>query len=431
LPKEQSLAPCEILHIDTEKSQEFFGRFKCSEQEKSNCQEYVSTVFGRCCANHGGEVRHWEGDGGFALFRAAKDTGKSIAAAREFLAELQALTLQTASTLGKEANPAEARRRFRIKAHFGLVYLNDSGVDAGRAADFDAFLKNERKLAPLTDELFITDKLWEQLSNRARDQFVQHAPKRSYGRLKTALHRLKAEFRPPQAPIPFARGEMSSGETAFLKSQLDNQLLVASARNIITTTLMREMAETNTRAFSGEKLRDLTIQSIHYYLRNVSLSPEFNLVYWRIAPATNRLRSVFAYPPRAASKSREVDCDDTRYQVARAFISGQPIITEDVVESRNLRDWLDFDQAQADRGRGLYSSMQLPVYRATNDLGKYTKKKVMGVLSIDCDKPGFFQRKNSDLWRLSFIGFLANLALAEQMNLPQVHQHSDPGGSDE
>ncbi|MBJ7442690.1 MAG: hypothetical protein JHD35_27215 [Sphingopyxis sp.] len=94
-----------------------------------------------------------------------------------------------------------------------------------------------------------------------------------------------------------------------------------------------------------------------------------------------------------------------------------------------MREWLDFDQAQADRDRGLYSSMQLPVYRATNDLGKFTKKKVMAVLSIDCDKPGFFQPKNSDLWRLSFIGFLANLALAEQMNLPNVHPHLDPGGS--
>lgn len=325
MPKNHSLVPCEILHIDTEKSQEFFGRFKCSEQEKSNCQEYVSDVFAKCCANHGGEVRHWEGDGGFALFRAAKDSGRSIAAAREFLAELQALTFQTASTLGKEANPEEARRRFRIKAHFGLVYLNDAGVDAGRAADFDAFLKNERKLAPLTDELFITDKLWEQLGNRARDQFVQHAPKRSYGSLKTALHRLKAEFGPSQAPIPFALGEMSSGETAFLKSQLDNQLLISSARNIITTTLMREMAETNTRSFSADKLRDLTLHSIHYYLRNVSPSPEFNLVYWRLVPTApaNRLKSVLVYPSRGVFKSRVVDCDDTRYQVARAFISGR------------------------------------------------------------------------------------------------------------
>jgi hypothetical protein len=40
----------------------------------------------------------------------------------------------------------------------------------------------------------------------------------------------------------------------------------------------------------------------------------------------------------------------------------------------------------------------------------------MAVLSVDSNKPDLFMKEELDLWIEDFVGFLANLALAEQLN---------------
>jgi hypothetical protein len=333
----RELLPCEILHIDAVKSQEFFGRFNSSEQEKSDCQRLVFDLFTKCCQAHEGFVPSWQGDGGHAFFPANRRSGNSISAARDFLAELPSLALQTSTMLGKRSTLESARRRFRVKGHFGLIYFSGTPeIDAGSAQAFDAFIKNERELAPIADELFITDQLLERLSGDVRDQFVNHREARNYGLLFTALHRLKTPA--PKSPkLPVADGEMTPGERLFLRSQVDTLSLITSARNLITVGLMQDLAEKNSAELTPESVRDLTIQSVAHYLRADHPYQDFRLVLWRLIrgdDGPDRLRKILSYPDTFPFFQREVDADDLRFQVSRAFSVGSPMITQDVAESR-------------------------------------------------------------------------------------------------
>ena len=82
------------------------------------------------------------------------------------------LAQQTATTLGRRIEPDAARRKFRIKAHFGLVRItSDAKFDAASPTVLDAFLKHERYFAPVPDELFITEQLLDQLGSAEKSRF--------------------------------------------------------------------------------------------------------------------------------------------------------------------------------------------------------------------------------------------------------------------
>lgn len=53
-------------------------------------------------------------------------------------------------------------------------------------------------------------------------------------------------------------------------------------------------------------------------------------------------------------------------------------------------------------------------------IGHLLVKEPLGVLSIDADKLDFFLSDELDLWTQDFVGYLANLALAEHIRRAEV-----------
>jgi hypothetical protein len=155
----RGLQPCEILHVDTVSSQDFFKKLRASPADKKECQGLLLAMFSNCCKQFGGTVsKNWLGDGGHAFFPVTTRAGNSIDAARAFIAGIPILAQQTATILDSGVKADEARRRFRIKAHFGNIYAHDDPyVASAHPHHLDAFLKNEKEFAPIPDELFITD----------------------------------------------------------------------------------------------------------------------------------------------------------------------------------------------------------------------------------------------------------------------------------
>lgn len=416
---ESGLQAVEILHIDTVDSQEFFQKARANPAEKSACQKLLFDAFSSCCRLEGGfTAKNWAGDGGHAFFPARDASGRSVRAARRFINDLPNLTQQTATALGRGTRPELASRRFRIKAHFGLVNLTADGrFDSGHSAHFDAFLKHEKRLAPIPNELFITDQLLEQLGAVERDMFKEYRKAESYGALQTGLHRLSAiisNHGRNVLAVELQPSDITPAEWRYLRSELRAQRMNTAARNSITIGLMHEIAESPHSGVQSEALTRLTIRALYRYLKAIYPEQRFKVTFWRVSDQS--LVKIATYPGGRSMTQRTVTLSDRQYAVTRAYRSRSPVVTESVNESRLTNEWIDFDESQREPARGLESALQVPVYWSSNTVeDDFEDKELLGALSIDCDRPDFFMNAEVEQWTDDFVGFLANLALAEHI----------------
>jgi len=324
---------------------------------------------------------------------------------------------QTITTLGGPSIPAEAaRRRFRIKAHFGLVVLTADGrFDAGQSEAFDAFLKNERELAPVPDEFFITDKLLEQLGVAEKQLFETYKEAQDYDSLRTALYRLKS--------IPSSHGrnilektelpkDFTDSEWRYLRTHVITQRQNVIARNHITIGLINSAREQ--KKFTKELLTKLSIRGINNFL-HTAYPYNFNFTIWRpVKNGSLELEKVFQYPKPQVFTPRRVSLDRTEYQVVRAWKSCRPVVTQCVSAARISGEWVDFDDAQKAPARCLHGAIQFPIYFSKKEPGLVVRQ-ILAVLSIDTDKPDLFLNDELDMWTDDLVGYLANLALAEHL----------------
>ncbi|HEY5238493.1 MAG TPA: hypothetical protein VIJ62_08950 [Rhizomicrobium sp.] len=429
---EEGLQAVEVLHIDTMDSYKFFVRLGVNSAEKCDCQKLLENIFSECVQKYGGWVAtNWQGDGGHAFFPARLQSGNSVKAAKEFISKLPILARQTTAIVGHQGSePGISTRRFRVKAHFANVYLagGDSRFDAAPAAEFDAFIKFEKQLAPVPDELFITDQLKDQLGSSAKQQFKEYRKKQAYGALQTAVHHLTAQ------PIEHARKildvqrpqDLTDSEWHYLRTQIAAQKLNVAARNSITAGLIDFVSDPkNNGQITHDIVRRLTLTALYDYLRVVYPLHEFHLTVWNSIEIDGQiyLSNVASYPDSAVTHERRVKANDMRYQVVRTFQTCNPSVTKCVSEARIDGSWIDFDDAQADHSRGLNSALEIPIYMRVNRTGK---KEPLGVLSLDSDKPDLFVREELDLLTDDLIGFLANLALAEHIRITPLGKLADP-----
>ena len=409
--RREGLQLVEILHIDTEGSQEFFTKLEVSAAEKCECQRLLFNLFSQCCQQFGGAVASWQGDGGHAFFPVGYKSGNSIQAARDFISKLSVLAQQTATTLGRRVTPDTARRKFRIKAHFGTIFFAaNPGLDSGPSSELDAFLKYEKELAPFVDELFITEQLRAQLGGPERSLFQRHKEAAPYGSLSTALYRMQWQ------PKDRARNILEAGrspkditdsEWQFLKSHILSQRMNVTARNSITTGLIKLISDPQSRGqITHAGLTTVTIRALYNYLRAVYLHHAFHIAVWRPVqhdePAC--LEKIASYPTKQPPGRVLVSLDDARYRMVRAFNSCSPVVTSCVDEARLNGEWVDHDASEADRSHGLHSALQLPIYRTKKQVGEYAEKETMGVLSVDSDKPDFFMKEEVDVWTEDLVG---------------------------
>lgn len=420
---QEGLQPVEILHIDTQGSQEFFTELGVNDSEKCDCQRILFELFSLCCQQYGGYVAaNWAGDGGHAFFPATHKSGQLIQAAKEFLSKVPVLAQQTATTLGRRIDPQDAQRKFRIKGHFGLVRITaDAKFDAASAAVLDAFLKNERELAPVPDELFITDQLYQQLGSAEKSRFKLHRACRQYGSLVTGLYRLESQptnhARSLLLQVAQAPAQITESEWDYLVKQIRGQAMNVIARNSITVGLTRHVANLANGSIDFRIMEKLAMRALYNYLKAMYPQRQFHLALWKqtAIDGIEYLKKTAIYPTTPKMIERQVRTDEITNQAVIAFVSCAPAVTQCVAESRISGDWLDFDATQEAPIRGLQSAIQLPIYRPKNRVGETIIKETLGVLSVDTDKPDFFLVEEVDLWTEDFRGYLANLALAEHI----------------
>src|ERR1700733_7358486 len=163
---------CELLHIDTEDSQKFFIDHKATDPEKCDCQRALEDLFTLCCRSFGGQVK-FQGDGGIAYFDVSNFGGGSVRAAEMFFAELPKLHKQIERLLPRRK---VRHQRYRLKGHFGRVYFDKHRKHATSDAKvIDSFVKKERSIAVLTDQLYITHELLNALAPEMQAKFSQAA----------------------------------------------------------------------------------------------------------------------------------------------------------------------------------------------------------------------------------------------------------------
>jgi hypothetical protein len=407
----------EILHIDTEDSQGFFMNHHATDPEKCECQKALEETFTLCCRTFGGRVRSpIEGDGAIAYFDTAKFSGGSVRAAEKFLAELPKLHKQIERLL---PNRKVSRQHFRIKAHFGSIYFDRSHKrQASRPEVIDSLVKNEKQIAPLADQLFITEELLTTLDSKLKTRFVPASRRRQFGKLTTVIHRLKNRPAAFLTPLPIGgkrKNDITPKELNFLKRSLTTQVRLMTARNIITNTLTKRMASQR-RPLRSTDLVAATLEGMHSFLVSdyEDTTDKFNVTFWRpdsvVKPT--RLQKQYSYPERGSS--RKVSLRENKFQVVRSFIDCTAIFHEDVRASATNREWVYFDPQQAKR-RNLCSAVQFPVYRQKKEVGERQEKEVLGVLSIDTNCPEFFHPEDASLWIDRVKGFLVNLALSQKL----------------
>ncbi len=393
--------PAEILLIDTVESRDFFARLGVSSVEKADCQTLLLDAFSTSCQNAGGILGSWAGDGGFALFSAERDSGNAIRAARNFISNIPWLNQQTKRALGDRVSPDDAQRRFRIAAHFGLVNFNAQQTATSSSSQLDDFIKYERHWAPVSDELFITEQLRDQLQGPQKEIFERFRNRETHGTLTSALYRM---------PL----GGLTSAEQRHLVRHIYSQKLNIAARDSITVGLIEQAAN---GSIGRDELSSLTIRTLYNYLTVDRKPHRFQLTLWRrlLDPATNLtigLERAMSYPSTSVA-ARTVSLDQSQYQVVRAFLTGSPIATPSVNAARLQGDWADFDLTD---GRvDMLSSLQVPIYRVRPQVGGFSQRDMRGILSIDSDKPDLFVEQEVGFWLDELTGFLANLALAEHL----------------
>ncbi len=376
---EEGLQPVEVLHIDTVNSQNFFAKLGVNASEKCDCQKLLENLFSECVQRYGGWVAtNWQGDGGHAFFPAKFQTGNSVKAANEFISKLSILSRQTAAIVGRQGpETGFTTRRFRVKAHFANVYLagGDSRFDAAPAAEFDAFLKHEKQLAPVPDELFITDQLREQLGSAAKQKFKKYGEKQDYDSLQTSIYHLTSEPTEHARPILDVQRpqDLTDSEWHYLRSQITAQKLNVAARNSITSGLIKFVSDQNSDGqITHDLVRRLTLTALYDYLRVVYPLHEFRLAIWNPIEIEGQiyLHKVAGYPTGETIHDRRVKVTDMRYQVVRAFQTCNPAVTKCVNELRLDGSWIDFDDSQADHSRGLNSALEIPIYKRIEWIGK-------------------------------------------------------------
>ena len=281
---------------------------------------------------------------------------------------------------------------------------------SGRAQHFDDFLKLEKEFAPISNQLFITKLLWDQLGAAEKKLFVEHRNEREYGAIRTALYRMRAST--THDPIRIVQGHLTNlteGEWHYLREHLRAKTLNVAARNEITVGLIEEAAVTG-GSLTRTTMTNLTLSALHHYLTLVYPDQQFRVALWRPnAESTDLIRAQWQPPESFATRS--VRLDDPRYQVVRAFHSFSPLVTACLDEARLRGQWQLFDTPAANL-IPVQSSIQMPIFRSKpNQMGKEAK----AVLSVDCDKPDFFMPDAIGTWSNELIGFLANLSLAEHL----------------
>lgn len=414
----------EILFIDTAGSRKLYQSAKLNSAEKAKAQGLLKEQFREACAKHDGEIRAWNGDGGFAFFssRIESEFGGAVEAAKDFLKSIPHLDAQTALAF----DVPEFTRSVRITAHRGEIFIpGDASLDSANPENFDDFIKGEKKFAPENDELFITSQLYSALSANIKRGFQYHE-KVKFGSLSTDIYRLK------KTPIKkthdiFKLGDelskITQAEWNYLKGQIIAHSRNVAARNEITKGLIRRVWQT--RKISNEDILELTLDSLHAYLCLTFQKYKFRITYWRYSKEKNGDEFLtiagHRYPKEEniSSPSRKVSIKDQQYQVCRAFRNKEALATPSVVSARNTKPklWFDFYNGQANKKRHLASAMQIPVYHRNE-----ANEKIMhGVLCLDSDKMDTFLQEEIPLWTEELIGYLANISLSESMHQLDVN----------
>jgi hypothetical protein len=420
---------CELLHIDTQDSQKFFLDHKATHEQKCECQKVLEDIFTVCCRSFGGRVRFNGGDGGLAYFDAGKFSGGSIRAAERFFSELPELSKQTARVL--HVAKLQRVQRFRLKGHFGPVYIDaDRQHLASAATVIDSFVKKERNIAPLSDQLYITDELLNVLGSHTQSKFSRtSARKQKFGHLSTTIHRLRK--RPPDSlpKPPNLKGrrvsrkvDITRAELNYLKRSVETQVISTAARNSITIGLTRRLA-TERRAMRSTDLVQATLEGFHAFLVSAcsEITETFNVTFWqpnRLVEPTH-LRKQWGFPKMGPK--RTISLQEDQFQVVRSFTECTAIFHEDVRAAAANREWVSFDPQQGKRGRNLFSAVQFPIYRNRNEIGKRLDREQLGVLSIDTNCPEFFHPEDAALWTDRIKGFLVNLALSQVLEHPRLN----------
>lgn len=409
----------EILFIDTAGSRKLYQSAKLNSAEKAKAQGLLKEQFREACAKHGGEIRAWNGDGGFAFFssRIESEFGKSVEAAKDFLKSIPHLDAQTALAF----DVPEFTRSVRITAHRGEIFISgDASIDSANPENFDDFIKGEKKFAPENDELFITSQLYSALSANIKRGFQFHE-KVKFGSLSTDIHRLK------KTPIKkthdiFKLGDelskITQAEWNYLKGQIVAHSRNVAARNEITKGLIRRVWQT--KKISNEDILELTLDSLYAYLCLTFQKYKFRITYWRYSKEKSGDEFLtiagHRYPKgeNISNPSRKVPINDQQFQVCRVFRIKEALATPSVVSARNTKPilWFDFYNGQANKKRHLASAMQIPVYHRNE-----ANEKIMhGVLCLDSDKMDTFLQEEIPLWTEELIGYLANISLSESMH---------------
>ncbi len=303
------------------------------------------------------------------------------------------------------------------------MYLTgDPGLDSADPKAFDDFLKHEKRFAPAEDEFFVTDELHNVLPTAQKQQFEFWRKVRA-GSIRTSLYRLK------RTPVECSEDiiqhgdrlrEIKQSDWNYLRTQIFAHRANVAARNIITKGLIeavrRSKQARDRSAIRAYDLLRLTLNALYNYLRVSYPMCRMRVSYWR--PVVRRrkphLQMVdFRYPQDEATdpQHRVLPLSETEYKACQAFNTVEPVATASVPAARGAGLWKDIYGGQAHQKRSLASALQLPVYCVRDDSSKEAK----GLLSLDSDKPDMFLPEEINLWRDDLVGFLANLALAEEL----------------
>jgi hypothetical protein len=423
LPK--GLLPVEVLHIDTADSRRLFKESGANEFDKGDGLKLLKNDFAACCRRHGGVVRHWAGDGGFAFFLSTHNVGRSVAAAEAFIENIPHLNAATAIRLGAQSFGWE----FRICAHRGEVLLSASvGIESADPENLDDFLKYAKRFAPVTDEFFITQHLYAAVAARVKKRFELFKATVTAGDLHCGLYRLK------RAPVAHADdilkhgdevSEISPQEWSYLRATIRADRENVAARNLITKGLIQSIDSPPARRTEADicekRLLQLTVTALYNYLHAAFRKNKFSVCYWRLSEVAGKtyLKKAFcryAEGVLPGDRGRRVRVDRQEFQICRAYQTRTPIATASVVGARLAGAWIDFDGGQKRSKRGLVSALQVPVYYvdAGND------RHCVGVLSLDSNRPDTFMPEELVHWQDDLVGFLVNIALAERMR--EVHE---------
>lgn len=216
--------------------------------------------------------------------------------------------------------------------------------------------------------------------------------------------------------------DVTDSEWQYLLSQIRAQKTNITARNSITKGLIEMLANPESDVSHSliihEQLTIFTLNAIYNYLR-VMYPHQFYISLWfpdKIEKPDNLVKKYSKYPKGEVSNGRTVNISERKFKIVQAYRSMKAVVSSGIHADRISEKWFDFDEMQPSNKRALNSAIQLPIYREkrSSDLS-YMEKDVYGVLSIDTDKPYFFIHEEADLWLDELVGFLVNIALAEQI----------------